>query len=154
MIDGGPTAHGLESSIVAVEGETLRLLRHGPITAEMLTEFATVRVAEASEHPEAPGQLKSHYAPRTPLRLVDEIPADLESPKIGVLAWRALENPERFGAVEILTPAGDLADAAATLFAKLRRLDEGGFQAILAEHVPERGLGRAIMDRLRKAQGT
>jgi L-threonylcarbamoyladenylate synthase len=64
-----------------------------------------------------------------------------------------VENPERFGCVEILSAEGDLSEAAETLFAKMRRLDEGGFATILAEPVPELGLGHAIMDRLRKAQG-
>jgi L-threonylcarbamoyladenylate synthase len=70
-------------------------------------------------------------------------------PRSGALAFR--EAPIGFAAIEVLSPAGDLREAAATLFAKLRRLDEAGLDLILAEPVPETGLGIAIMDRLRKA---
>jgi L-threonylcarbamoyladenylate synthase len=157
VLDGGPTLHGLESTIVSVEGETLRLLRPGPIGGDMLAELAPVLLAARGAHPEAPGQLKSHYAPRTPLRLVDRIDSSLELPAshaTAVLSWRGVDHPERFGMVEILSANGDLREAAATLFAKLRRLDEAGFNSILAERVPETGLGTAILDRLTKAQGS
>jgi L-threonylcarbamoyladenylate synthase len=70
VVDAGPTKHGLESTIVAPRGNGLEILRHGPITAEELATFAEVREARMPERPEAPGQLPSHYAPRTPLVLV------------------------------------------------------------------------------------
>ncbi len=72
-------------------------------------------------------------------------------PHIGILAWQTVPAPERFGAVEILSVSGDLREAAATLFAKMRRLDGAGLERIIAQPVPEQGLGLAIMDRLRKA---
>ncbi len=156
VIDGGPTEHGLESTIVAVEGDRVRLLRSGPVTAEQFSFFNLRSSISAASHPEAPGQLASHYAPKTPLQLVtqasglcsaDSQASDLRC--IGALAYR--EAPPGFANVEVLSPTGDLREAAATLFAKLRRLDETGLDLILAEPVPEQGLGVAIMDRLRKA---
>jgi L-threonylcarbamoyladenylate synthase len=153
IVDGGPTLHGLESTIVAVEGDRLRLARPGPISLEQLSAIAPTSEAAQGKLPSAPGQLKSHYAPRTPLRIVENFPPYLSGHDLAVLCWRGLEKPDRFGAVEILSPTGDLTEAAAMLFAKLRRLDEGGFSTILAEPVPAEGLGLAIMDRLKKAQG-
>jgi len=103
---------------------------------------------------EAPGQLKSHYAPRTPLQLVRPGVHRRYSgpqPRVGSLAFQAPSTFTEFACEEILSPTGDLREAAATLFAKLRRLDEAGLSMIFAEPVPERGLGIAIMDRLRKA---
>ncbi|MEI9895889.1 MAG: Sua5 family C-terminal domain-containing protein [Chthoniobacter sp.] len=71
--------------------------------------------------------------------------------RLGSLAFQAPSTAAEFACEEILSPTGDLHEAAATLFAKMRRLDEAGLDMIIAEQVPERGLGIAIMDRLRKA---
>ena len=160
ILDGGATLHGLESTIVAVEGARLRILRNGPVTREELEAFGEVQEGEAAlgTHPEAPGQLPSHYAPRTPMHWLHGMagPKDWfeSSPppqRIGLLAFRMAATAFPFAAWEVLSPTGDLREAAATLFAKMRRLDESGLDLILAEAVPEVGLGRAIMDRLRKA---
>jgi len=100
----------------------------------------------------APGQLKSHYAPRTPLRIATT-PRPEEGKRCGLLAWRspAEGSAEGFARAEVLSPNGDLRQAAANLFAAMRRLDEAGLDLIVAEPVPETGLGAAIMDRLGKA---
>lgn len=157
VVDGGPTEHGLESTIIRVEPECLTILRAGPITAQELEVFAEVNVvtAQSANAPEAPGQLKSHYAPRTPLRFIENHTAAPEQPrkKLGLLAFKtpAANLAEQFEQVEVLSPSGDLREVAASLFAKLRRLDEAGLDLIVAEPVPEQGLGVAVMDRLRKA---
>ncbi len=145
VVDGGPCAVGIESTIVEVDGDSITILRPGPITADMLAPFGEVMVAVAGETPDAPGQLQSHYAPRTPLRFVGEAVQGAA----GLLAWRAARAG--FAAVEVLSETGDLTEAAATLFAKMRRLDDLGLDVIVADPVPEHGLGVAIMDRLRKA---
>jgi L-threonylcarbamoyladenylate synthase len=151
VVDAGPTEHGIESTIVAVEPGRLLLLRAGPITIEELETFAPVERAIIGEMPDAPGQLKSHYAPRTRLTMLDPGVHVRWNPEVtGRLAFRS-QPPGEYAKVEILSPAGDLREAAATLFEKLRRLDEVGLEHILAEPVPETGLGVAIMDRLRKA---
>lgn len=153
ILDGGPCAVGVESTIISLAGETATLLRAGGIPREAI-EAVIGPIAAASataERPQAPGQLPGHYAPRTPLRIL----ADGEAPdpggsRVGYLAFR--HGPARpYAAVEILSPTGDLREAAARLFACLHRLDAAGLQGILAEKVPETGLGEAIMDRLRKA---
>ena len=75
------------------------------------------------------------------------------SRRIGLLAWRDVVSPKNFAKVEILSRTGALKEAAATLFSKLRALDDAKLDRIVAEPVPEKGLGIAIMDRLRKAAG-
>ena len=141
VIDGGPAERGLESTIVGIGPESIRLLRPGPID---LTEVATVAglpLVEAEGGIEAPGQLASHYAPAKPLRL-DAREAAADEWLIG------------FGAVagdESLSPAGDLAEAASKLFAALHRAEAQPRPRIAVAPIPEEGLGAAINDRLRRA---
>jgi len=151
IVDAGQTSFGIESTIVSVAENGITMLRSGPITPEQLREFGDVNFAKPNEaKPDAPGQLKSHYAPCTPLRLEAKISASQNpSMRIGLLAWR--ESREGFAAVEVLSERGDLCEAAARLFAAMRRLDEQSLDLIIVEPVPETGLGIAIMDRLRKA---
>lgn len=133
IIDGGATERGLESTIVAATGGPLRLLRRGPI--EIHAEDARGSAIEA------PGQLSSHYAPSKPLRLNAEKASDVEY-LIG------------FGPVlgdESLSASGDLVEAAARLFDLLHRADASDSPAIAVAPVPDRGLGAAINDRLRRA---
>ncbi len=156
IVDGGPATHGVESTVVTLREENIWILRSGPITAEDLQPFAeTVAVANRSALPNAPGQMKSHYAPATPLQLLrpDERPAGDPRRRLGLLAWCSGDDARGFQAVEILSRTGDLREGTATFFAKLRLLDSAGLDLIVAEHVPEDGLGIAINDRLRKAAG-
>jgi L-threonylcarbamoyladenylate synthase len=147
IVDGGPCAHGIESTIVFVAPDHLEILRQGPITEADLEKVAPVRVRERSDIA-APGNLKSHYAPATPLDIVCELPA--ERAHAGLLAWRPVEAAG-FAAVETLSRSGDLREVAANLYAGMRRLDACGLTRILALPMPEEGLGAAIMERLRKA---
>lgn len=157
VVDGGPTLHGVESTIVSVRGEDLWILRNGPVTAGQLEAFGTVGIATTTprHRPEAPGQLKSHYAPETPLILLGQgtSPAIGQPEPWGLLAFRNAGDAGPYQHVEVLSKSGDLREAAATLFAKLRALDSKGLKKIVAEAVPGDGLGAAIMDRLRKAAG-
>ncbi len=152
IVDAGPTAHGIESTIIAVHGGRIDVLRRGPITAEQLSIFGKINIVTA-EKVSAPGQLPSHYAPKTPLRLVEDF--DSFSPKLNqrcaLLAWNAIENDERFIAIRNLSERKDLREAAANLFRYLRELDALDVDLIVAEPVPDQGLGAAIMDRLRRA---
>ena len=151
VLDAGPTAHGLESTVIlpGEDGETIRVLRHGPITAEMLATFAQVEAASDLARQSSPGQTLGHYAPRTPLRFVDD--GATPGGRVGLLAYRPPTNKGSFAAVETLSEDGNLRVAATRLFAALRRLDEAGLDCIVAERMPEEGLGRAIMERLRRA---
>ena len=145
ILDGGPCTHGIESTIVHVSKDGLRILREGPITRENLRAFAPLR--EDSIAVSAPGGLKSHYAPRTPL-VLEKNPAP-RSEKTGLLAFSALRVG--FAQTEVLSATSDLREAAANLYGAMRRLDEAGLDLIVAEELPESGIGAAIMERLRKA---
>ncbi len=158
ILEAGPTAHGLESTIVALGPDgTLGILRHGPITEEMLAEFGPIRrrPEATTAARSAPGQLPGHYAPRTPLEILDLSAKPLVAGSMenaGLLAFRRDAPPEGvFAQTEFLTEAGDLRQAAVRFFAALRALDESGVKKLVAEPVPEVDLGRAIMERLRRA---
>lgn len=168
IVDGGACARGLESTIVRVRPGSpkpvIEVLRPGPVTEDDLkkfgkVEFAARNAAVEDSAPEAPGMLASHYAPRTPLRLLsapDEFVAE-PGRRYALLSYRGQEKDGYLGlhpwaAVEVLSPgSGRLAEAGIRLFHLLARLDRGGYDEIVAEPVPERGIGRAILDKLRKA---
>jgi len=148
VLDGGDCAHGLESTIVAVHGERLEILRSGPVTAGMLAEHGEIRADRGGIV--APGGLKSHYAPGTPLVLLDGPQPIAPHGGAGLLAWDSA-SPQGYAAVETLSTRGDLREAAARLYAAMRRLDAAGVGVIYAEPVPAEGLGVAILERLGKA---
>jgi len=153
IIDAGPTTHGVESTIIAVHDNKIDILRRGPITAEQLAEFGKIDIVSASRKISAPGQLPSHYSPKTPLRLIDNAESFVLAAnyRVGLLAWNASIPEGRFAAVRTLSESQDLREAAANLFRCLRELDEPGLDFIVAERVPARGLGAAILDRLERA---
>jgi len=143
VLDGGPCAVGVESTIVGF-GPAPTLLRPGGLPAEAIE--AAIGGPLAQHQPgdgiNAPGQLRSHYAPRATMRLGVTTPAPGER----LLGFGTVE------AAEInLSPAGDLVEAAANLFGALHALDAGGDAPIAVSPIPEHGLGRAINDRLRRA---
>lgn len=153
ILDGGPCAHGIESTIVLILDNGMEVLRHGPVTEEELLKFG--RVLPGSGGISAPGMMKSHYAPRTRLEIKWHPVGALSGSSAGsqchagFLAWSS--SGDGYGAVERLSPTQDLREAAANLYGAMRRLDEAGLDLIVAEPVPETGLGVAIMERLRKA---
>jgi L-threonylcarbamoyladenylate synthase len=153
IIDAGPTTHGIESTIIALHANNIDVLRRGPITTEQLSEFGRVRIVADGKKISAPGQLPTHYAPKTPLRLIDN--AETFTPKqkqrVGLLAWNAFIPEERFAAARPLSGHQNLREAAANLFRCLRELDELDLDLIVAERVPAEGLGAAILDRLERA---
>jgi L-threonylcarbamoyladenylate synthase len=145
VVDGGPTARGLESTIVAVGTDGLRLLRPGPISWQEIEAVAGAPGASppppANAGIEAPGMMASHYAPSKPLRL-NATGAHDEEWLIG------------FGAIagdETLSAAADLAEAAGNLFAALHRAEAAPRPRIAVAPIPGEGIGAAINDRLRRA---
>lgn len=152
VIDGGPTAHGLESTIVALRNDRIEVLRRGPITEEQLSEFGPVVLAGPTQRPEAPGQLASHYAPRTKLILVEDVSAhEIDASKrCGLLSWKTGTDP-RFVERRMLSDRQNLSEGATNLFRCLRELDACDLDLIVAEKVPDEGLGGAINDRLSRA---
>lgn len=153
VLDGGQCAVGLESTVIAFEGDRVLVLRAGGVTLEALREVCPQVEMRTGASAGSPGLLKSHYAPRTRLvvgnlaRLTDEYAGQ----NLAVLALSQIPRADRFVATEILSPTGDLAVAAQHLFAAMRRLDQAGADLIIAERMPERGFGIAINDRLERA---
>lgn len=147
VIDGGPCPVGVESTVLSLlDGP--RILRPGAVTAEALSEVLKEPVpietdTEESAAPRSPGRLLSHYAPSLPMRL-NAAAAEHGEALLGF-------GPSAPKDVLNLSPTGDLQEAAANLFAMLRRLDDPQYRAIAVMPVPETGLGIAINDRLRRA---
>jgi L-threonylcarbamoyladenylate synthase len=167
IVDGGACNEGIESTIIKIEPNlqkpVLRILRAGPITKEQLQRFGKIEYGEqlSSEDgkPEAPGQLASHYAPKTPLRLLEK-PADFvpeKGKKYALLSYRQkakdgyLKLTDWDTVLALSSGSGKLPEAAVRLFFVMRQLDAAGVDEIICEPVAERGLGVAIMDRLRRA---
>ncbi len=150
VLDAGPAAIGLESTIVGVNGEAPVLLRPGGLARERIETVLgrSLAVAPIGGAPIAPGMLPSHYAPAVPLRMNAEAVAPTES----LLAFGPLLPEGAADAVAIvnLSVAGDLGEAAAGFFHALRILDACG-APIAAMPIPNTGLGEAINDRLRGA---
>jgi L-threonylcarbamoyladenylate synthase len=179
IVDGGATMHGIESTIVRVIDEGIEILRAGPITAEMLREFASVRTGVRAEKVIAPGQLPTHYAPRTRLKVVDDLGtfSGRAGARMGALTLRSATSSSRakvegshdvnlkvtprdpstslgmtdFVATRHLSESGDLREAATNLFRMLRELDAANLDLIVAEKVPNEGIGVAINERLERA---
>jgi L-threonylcarbamoyladenylate synthase len=151
VLDGGPSRLGVESTIVGCLGGAPVLLRHGAISREAIEAVLGFALADhgadASETPLAPGALASHYAPHAQVRLeaIDATPSEAALDFGGALQASAAQT--RLD----LSPTGDLAEAAANLFAYLRILDGGGARVIVVAPIPTKGLGAAINDRLRRA---
>lgn len=157
ILDGGPCEIGVESTILSFLEEPPRLLRPGGIPLEEIEAIiGPINPSpEVKGRPEAPGLFARHYAPRT-CAFLDWTEEDFwrwkkEGKKIGLLSFRGEMAHLPFDHLEILSPQGDLRQAASVLFASLHRLDKAQLDLILMERIPEIGLGRAIMDRLRRA---
>jgi L-threonylcarbamoyladenylate synthase len=155
VLDGGPCEIGVESTIVSFAENNPILLRPGGIPVEEIESIiGSVEISRIKENrPSAPGMLPRHYAPQTPI-ILDSYEKDrvsYQDKKIGVLAFQEPEKPVKFKHIEILSKKGDVREAAANLFAAIRRLDALGLDLIIAQPISEVGLGRAIMDRLRRA---
>lgn len=170
IIDGGNCAVGLESTVVDCSGENPVVLRPGGVTAEMIevvlgeAVVSSGNCADDVAIPRAPGMKYRHYAPRAPLKLVDTD---------DVNQWRellrqVLNTEKRIGFIGSTAACKALAGkvfcaelaekkdtglAAANLFRALRSMDEANVELIFAETWPEKGIGAALMNRLRKAAG-
>jgi L-threonylcarbamoyladenylate synthase len=159
ILDGGPSRIGIESTIVGYENGACTVYRLGGITVEALQSVVgpvtlALQTGDGpAPTPAAPGQLTTHYAPRTPLVLGDlsQLVVQHAGKKIGIIGMQVGAHAVGKQVVEDLAPDGELAHAAQNLFAALRRLDGLGLDVILAQPLPEAGLGRAMNDRLRRA---
>ncbi len=153
VLDGGPATVGLESTIVGYEGSRPVVYRLGGVPLEALEQVVgkVHMLLNQSSNPAAPGQLKSHYSPGIPLELGDlqKLRHRHEGENYALLSLQPTAPDHPFQ--EVLSPTGNLSEAAQNLFGALRRLRKAGVSLILAEEMPDRGLGRAINDRLRRA---
>jgi L-threonylcarbamoyladenylate synthase len=146
ILDAGPCPIGIESTVVGFENGGPVLLRPGAITREAIEGIAGRLAEPAKGDIRAPGMMSSHYAPRARLRLdIHEV-----RPGEALLAFGPTV-PTSANRMCNLSPRGDLTEAAANLFAMLRQLDQPGVATIAVMRVPDRGLGEAINDRLRRA---
>lgn len=162
ILDGGPTSIGVESTVLDMTQEPPMVLRPGGVTLEELREvLGGVRLLDSSKGEAArrsPGTRYRHYAPRAKLMLVEPeqlepvvAPLIAQGQKVGVLTVQSSKfTVPSSGLVTVAMPT-DLTSYARRLFAALRELDAQGVDVIVVEAVAERGLGRAIMDRLRRA---
>ena len=150
ILDGGPTEHGLESTVVAVEGDQVTILRPGALTAEQIEKVTGAPVGRSVEitkgRPMSPGQLESHYAPHAAVRLDATTIAAGEA----LLAFGPSPLVTK-GPMVNLSQRGNVVEAAANLFAALRQLDQPHINCIAVMHIPKSGLGEAINDRLMRA---
>jgi L-threonylcarbamoyladenylate synthase len=170
VLDGGPCAVGVESTVILLAAGRAALLRPGGLGVEAIeAEIGRLEVlADGAPGTAelAPGRAGAHYAPRVPLEIADPrdpaaAPAFRVRPgeRVGLLAATdtgrrgAEEAGGPFAAVEILDLDGDLVSTAARLFDALHALEAANVSRIVAEPVPDVGLGRAVMDRLRRASG-
>lgn len=146
ILDGGPCPVGLESTVIDLSTPLPTLLRPGGIPTEDI-EAVTGPLAAAGEGaPKSPGMLSRHYAPNRPVRLNVAVPREGEA----FLAF----GPNADNATMNLSESGDISEAAANLFAMMRILDRDEFDGIAVAPVPEKGLGVAINDRLRRASNS
>lgn len=158
ILDGGPAHIGLESTICEVSGNQILLHRAGGVSAETLTKVTGLEVVlpekKQEQAPHTPGQLKSHYAPNTPLFRgnIEQLINNYPGKKIGVISFSKSYADRPQVSSYVLSPSGNLAEAANKLFATLREVDAQAFDVILTEVFPEEGIGSAINDRLDRAQ--
>jgi L-threonylcarbamoyladenylate synthase len=151
VLDGGPCKVGVESTIIGVEEGRWTLYRAGGIPVELIEDvIGKVDPSVGKILPVAPGMLASHYAPRKPLHVgnIQELMHRFNGKRIGIISFKQSYSVEE---CEVLSPAGDIAEAAKDLFSAMRRLDASSVDVILAESFPSTGLGRAINDRLQRA---
>lgn len=154
ILDGGECGIGIESTIIGFVDQIPTVYRLGGLAIEDIENVIgkVVLMSHSSSNPKAPGMLKSHYAPRKPFFLKDrnEMPKTDDDTSAYLLFDHFIEEIDRKNQ-RLLSPSGDLKEAAHNLFAFLRELDAQAFDQIFAEFVPDHDLGKAINDRLKRA---
>jgi L-threonylcarbamoyladenylate synthase len=153
ILDGGPCAVGVESTIVSFCGPKPMILRPGGLPIEEIEAAIGPLETPPPDEPAplSPGRLPRHYAPRTPMVLSCDSGPLPTGDRLGLLCLKRPQEADAFAAVEVLSEDGDLREAAANLFAAMRRLDRLDLDFIVAQSLPEHGIGQAMMDRLGRA---
>lgn len=152
ILNGGPTKVGIESTVIRLHDDGFEILRHGSITEAELETVLPVSAKGGKDQTNlpSPGLLKSHYSPEKPIYLLHDVPHDLNISEAALLSFSG-QNTEGYKIVRYLSHDADLKEAAVNLFDMLHELEEANVSCIVAEPVPEEGIGSAIMDKLRKA---
>ncbi len=153
ILDGGECGIGVESTIIGFENDKPVVYRLGGLEIEAIEKITgpVTLVAHSSSNPQAPGMLKSHYAPSKPFILGDlKTLSQQYGDEAAILSFSKRYSDKHTHQI-ILSPEGDTNEAARKLFGALRTLDQAPVKLILAELLPEKGLGRAVNDRLRRA---
>ena len=154
ILDGGNATIGLESTIVSFADGPARVLRLGGISLEALWTVLPelqIDIQFAPKGTESPGQLDHHYAPRCALIPLDSL-TEKPDEQAHLLLFSQKPGGPAGSHIHYLTPKGDLNEAAAALFSLLRSFDDRQLDRVYFEWAPNEGLGRAINDRLSRAQ--
>lgn len=152
ILDGGKSEVGMESTIIKWNSQNqIEILRQGIITQSDLQMVASAPVVVSqSKDVEAPGMIKSHYAPSKKMYygITEALLMSLQSKKIGVMTFKNILQGKNIVHQEVLSAGGNLHEAASNLFSALHRLDESDAEVIITEKFPEQGIGAAINDKL------
>lgn len=156
ILDGGSCTVGLESTIIDLSKKNPCVLRLGGMELEEIEQALGAKIHQvktSSSNPKAPGMLSSHYAPKIPLFFGDvrQHLNLMKGKKIGIITFCQKISGVPKAQQVILSPTGDLKEAASKLFGVMRALDNSPLEVILAEEFPNESLGKAINDRLRRA---
>ena len=156
ILDGGECEKGLESTIIGFENNQPILYRHGSISLEEIEKITGKLsiITNSEKTPNSPGMLSRHYAPKTDTYLTNTISELLncfKGKKIGILVFKNPFQDKRIVQEEILSKAGDFNEAAKNLYAAMHRLDQNNLDVIIAERLPDVGLGKTINDKLERA---
>lgn len=155
ILDGGACEVGLESTIVGFEGDEVIIFRKGGLAVEAIEAvIGSVKVlTHSTSNPQAPGQLKSHYAPLTTFKIgnLTMLLEEYKGKNVGVISFSKKYEQVPSTNQIILSETRDFSEAARNLFAGMRYLDSLGLDLIIAELLPEKNLGRAINDRFKRA---
>jgi L-threonylcarbamoyladenylate synthase len=151
VLDGGDSVFGIESTIISFQNHGVFIHRHGAISEEELSEHVEIiHDIKTDSAYRSPGEMPYHYAPMKPLRIVHNTD-EVKTANSSFLAFREPVTIPISRYTKVLSKTGDLKEAAANFFSDLIELDRDDIDIIYAERVPETGIGKAIMERLRKA---
>jgi L-threonylcarbamoyladenylate synthase len=151
ILDGGDSVFGIESTIISFQSQGVFIHRHGAISEEELSEYVEItHEIRTNSVYRSPGELPYHYAPMKPLRIIHTTD-EIKTANSSFLAFREPAKAPICRYMKVLSKTGDLKEAAANFFSDLIELDQEDIDIIYAERVPETGIGKAIMERLKKA---
>jgi L-threonylcarbamoyladenylate synthase len=151
VLDGGNSHYGIESTIVSINDDRITIHRHGAIPVEEIRNMGEpIEDKVKGDTCEAPGELPYHYAPIKPLKIVDK-EGEITIRDSSFLGFTETEMKPVSKYTRYLTRNGDMREAASNFFSHLIDLDQDDIHVIYAERIPEHGLGKAMMERLKKA---